>query len=75
MPPSPSTSFTSAGLLEGFREVAMTLWPALRAMCASEVPKPEEHPVMSQTRGLFGEGILIGFESDGYYLNSLRLMT
>ena len=30
----------------------MTLCPALRAMTEREVPKPEEQPVMSQTRGL-----------------------
>jgi hypothetical protein len=30
----------------------------LRAMRASEVPKPEEQPVMSQTSGLLGEDIM-----------------
>ena len=36
----------------------MTLCPALRAMMDREVPKPEEQPVMSQTRGLEADGIL-----------------
>jgi hypothetical protein len=58
IPPSPSTCFTSSGSLEGLREVAMTLWPAFRAMSVSDSPKPDEHPVTSQTRDLFSVDIL-----------------
>jgi hypothetical protein len=35
----------------------MTLWPAFRAIRVSERPKPEEQPVINQTRGL--EDILL----------------
>ena len=58
VPPSSSICFTKSGSLEGFREVAMILWPFLRAVKERDVPKPEEQPVMSQTRGLQGEDIL-----------------
>jgi len=50
-PPSFSTSETRSGVLEGLRDVAITLWPARRAMRVRLRPKPEEQPVMSHTGG------------------------
>lgn len=50
-PPRDSTFETEEGVLDGFREVATTLWPSLRARRASSKPKPEEQPVMNQTGG------------------------
>jgi hypothetical protein len=41
-----------------FCEVAITLWPFIRAVKERDVPKPEEQPVMSQTSSLEGEDIL-----------------
>lgn len=32
IPPKPSTFFTSSGVREGLRDVAITKWPDLRAM-------------------------------------------
>lgn len=43
---------------EGVREVAITLWPALRAMNVRASPKPEEQPVMSQMRGVGGDIVM-----------------
>ena len=42
------TAETVSGVLDGLREVAITLWPARRATWAISKPKPEEQPVISQ---------------------------
>lgn len=39
---------------EGCRDVAITVWPLERAVRASERPRPEEQPVISQVRGRLG---------------------
>lgn len=70
IPPKLSTCLTSSGFFEGLREVAITLWPFLSAMRERAVPKPEEQPVMSQTRGLVFEDILgFGIENIGMNLS------
>lgn len=39
---------------EGCRDVASTVWPFDWAARASERPRPEEQPVISQVRGRLG---------------------
>lgn len=39
---------------EGCRDVAIIVWPFDWAVRASERPRPEEQPVISQVRGRFG---------------------
>jgi hypothetical protein len=51
VPPNFSTSETRVGVLEGVREVAITLCPERRAQSARLAPKPEEQPVINQTGG------------------------
>lgn len=51
IPPNFSTSSTSFGSFDGVLDVAITLCPDLRARSVSDFPKPDELPVMSQTRG------------------------
>lgn len=45
----------------------MTLCPALRAMVESEVPNPEEQPVMSQTRDFEVDGIVYFVVCSSFY--------
>lgn len=63
------------GAEDGFRAVAMTAWPALRAWMASEAPRPVEQPVMSQTWGgvdaILSEDFYI--LSYSYYKRSLQV--
>jgi hypothetical protein len=47
--PRGSISETSSGVLDGVRDVAMTLCPARKAIRARLNPKPEDEPVMSHT--------------------------
>ena len=54
VPPKFSNCFTSSGVLEGLRDVAITLCPAFRAISDNEEPKPELHPVINQTNGGIG---------------------
>jgi len=61
-PPSFLTSETRSGVLDGLREVAITLWPARRACKARVAPKPEEQPVMNQT-GADGADMFVGGSS------------
>ena len=49
MPPRDEISETSSGVLEGVRDVAITLCPAWRARRARPRPKPLEQPVMNHT--------------------------
>lgn len=48
-PPRASISGTASAAFDGFRAVAMTLWPAFSAPIAIAAPRPEEAPVTSQT--------------------------
>lgn len=54
IPPLDSTSRTSSGVLDGLRDVAITLCPFAWACRAMARPKPEEQPVMSHVRGRAG---------------------
>lgn len=47
-------SDTRSGVREGCRDVASTVWPFDWAARASERPRPEEHPVISQVSGRSG---------------------
>ena len=74
IPPKLSVCLTSSGFFEGLREVAITLWPFLRARRESAVPKPDEQPVMSQTRGLvLGDILGFGIENIGINLSCLLI--
>ena len=56
---------TRSGVRDGFRDVAMTLWPFARARRARERPKPEEQPVISQVEGVEGMYLdAISFEQE-----------
>ena len=55
LPPFDSTSLTSSGVLEGLRDVAMTLCPEFRARRARPAPKPLEQPVINHTDITGGE--------------------
>jgi hypothetical protein len=54
LPPLPTTSATRSGVLDGLRDVAITVSPwdwISRTRCS---PRPDEQPVISQVRGRDG---------------------
>lgn len=53
-PPFWVISDTRSGVREGCRDVAITVWPFDWTARASERPRPEEHPVISQLKGRLG---------------------
>ena len=44
----------------------MTLWPAFKTAFASESPRPEEQPVMSQTREDMVIDIRVSIDRSGF---------
>ena len=51
MPPLPAKFGQDSLALRISRVVPITLWPALRVSKASDLPKPDEAPVISQVDG------------------------
>ena len=51
MPPFAANSGNDSFALRRSRLVPITLWPALRASRARDLPKPEDAPVISQVDG------------------------
>ena len=58
MPPLSANSGKDSWAFWMSRVVPMTLWPALRVSEASDLPRPDEAPVMSQVDGRAG-GIFV----------------
>lgn len=63
MPPRFSTWETKSDVLEGARDVAITLWPFRKARRARLRPKPDEQPVMNHT-GELGSDDIVAVRND-----------